>query len=107
MATHREFDIVSRMVYGGLSPEVKAVVEHDLGYMLPYFEVTNGESHHPGRFPGSALHVRFLLYGDDIGDDEREITQGLVKAIGVNLATRDTSLEIFGEPGEAAEALRI
>ena len=46
----REVVVISRYTYGGFSGFVKNVFDRSLGYVLPQFEIINGESHHQKRY---------------------------------------------------------
>ena len=46
-----EYLILSRVVYGGFSPFVKNVLDRNIGYILPFFELRKGEMHHKPRYP--------------------------------------------------------
>jgi hypothetical protein len=48
-----EVIIISKLTFGGLSPDVKAVLDRSIGYMLPFFRIVEGEMHHVQRFPSS------------------------------------------------------
>lgn len=48
----RELIYVSRLVYGGLSPDVKAVADRLIPYILPFFELQDGRMLHRPRYPG-------------------------------------------------------
>jgi hypothetical protein len=48
----RELIYVSRLVYGGLSPDVKAVADRLIPYILPFFDVQDGRMLHRSRYPG-------------------------------------------------------
>ena len=87
------FVIISKCVYGGLSPDVKAVLERSLGAILsPLFHVVDGEMHHLPRLKKlSALEYHF--YGTDITDREKETAQKLAAANAVNMCM--TKYEVF------------
>ena len=84
MATSQETIIVSRMVYGGYSPEVKGVLDRSIGYIMPFFRIVNKEMHHTMRYENPfTLTVHF--YGPEITAGERSIAEKLVAGNGVNL----------------------
>lgn len=79
LARSREVVIISRSVYGGHSPEIKAAMDRSIGYILPYFRVYRGEMHHRMRYEGTfALTVHF--YGGGITQAQRETAGALVAA---------------------------
>ena len=82
---HDTFAIISKCVYGGLSPDVKAVLERSVSVILsPLFHVVDGEMHHLPRLKKlSALEYHF--YGTDITDREKETARKLAAANAVNM----------------------
>ncbi|MDR1794939.1 MAG: hypothetical protein LBR25_06060 [Erysipelotrichaceae bacterium] len=78
-----EINVISRCVYGGLSPQVKAVMDRSLGILLPFFKNRNGEMHHPTRYD-NAFKLRYFFYGN-ITDDEMAIAKDVALANAVNL----------------------
>lgn len=79
-----ELVIVSRCVYGSYSPFVKNVLDRSISYMLPEFEIVDGEMRHQARYDNE-LHLRVLFYGEDITEWEKETARNLVQANAVNL----------------------
>lgn len=104
MAAHDEFIVCGRMAYGGFSPDVKTILDHSIGYILPFFKIVNDETHHPARYTNS-LSLRYLFYGSNISYEEREIARELVKANALNLEVEDYNVEFYDSPECAAEAL--
>lgn len=62
--------IVSRCLYGGPGPEVKALLDRSIPYMHPDFAIRGGEMHHKMRLDHHP-DLRVLFYGD-ITQAERE-----------------------------------
>jgi hypothetical protein len=56
-----ELIVVSRLLFGGPSPEIKAFLDRNIPYLLPYFEVEGGVMRHPRRYP-DPLSIRFCYY---------------------------------------------
>ncbi|MDR1571114.1 MAG: flavodoxin family protein [Clostridiales Family XIII bacterium] len=75
--------VISRAVFGGLSPDVKAVMDRSIGYLLPFFRYVGGEMHHARRY-GGPLWMRYVFYGGDIGERERACARRLAAANAVN-----------------------
>lgn len=87
-----EWHIISRLLYGQLAPEVKAVMDRSIGYMLPFFEDSKGEQHHPTRYPDKKIRVIYHLYylGDNKPpDDEIETMKKIIDANMLNLSIDD------------------
>lgn len=84
LAASKEMILISRNLYGGFSPEVKAVLDRSIGYAMPFFRIIEGEMHHTMRYDNPfALTVHF--YGDAISEQERLIAKRLVKGNMLNL----------------------
>lgn len=77
-----EFIIVSRVLYGGFSREVKGVVDRLIACNLPFFKKINGELHHKPRYKNS-LELKVVFYGD-CTDEERETAEEYVSNIALN-----------------------
>jgi multimeric flavodoxin WrbA len=67
LLNHDELIVVSRLVFGGFSPAVKAVLERSLSYLLPFFHVKDGFSVHRKR-GDKELVLKTIFYGDGTGD---------------------------------------
>jgi len=81
---HDVFMVICKCVYGGLSPDVKIVLERSIGVLSPFFGVINGEMHHLRRhkkMPSLAYH----FYGPDITEHEKETARKLTAANALNL----------------------
>ncbi|MBQ7223302.1 MAG: flavodoxin family protein [Erysipelotrichaceae bacterium] len=62
-----EIRIISRYTYGGFSGFVKNVIDRCLGYVLPQFEITEGETHHQKRYDEDKPFT-FIFYGEKLND---------------------------------------
>jgi len=78
-----KFTIVSRCYYGGFSPDVKALVDRHIGYMLPWFHRKQGEMHHVPRYR-QRIELTWRLYGD-MTPDERATALAYAAANARNL----------------------
>jgi hypothetical protein len=77
-------------VYGGLSPDIKAIMDRNIGIMLPFFRIKSKEMHHYPRYkemPGLTYH----FYGTDISDAEKATASRLYNANCLNLSTGASS----------------
>jgi len=66
LARAGKLTVVSRCFYGGFSPDVKAVIDRFIGYVLPWFQIVDDEMHHIPRY-GQKLELTWHLYGDITG----------------------------------------
>jgi len=104
MPLHDEIIVISRMVFGGLSPDVKAVLDRSIGFILPFFRIVNGEMHHTRRYEKSP-DLRYILYGPDINDREKETAQKLVACNALNFGAENYSVSFHSTIQEIKEAL--
>ncbi len=94
LAASREMIFISRNVYGGFSPEVKAVLDRSIGYNMPFFRILEGEMHHTMRYKDT-FQVTAHFYGD-ISPKEQAIARELVQANGVNYGAESCSVYFYG-----------
>ena len=79
-----EVIIISKCVYGGLSPFVKNILDRSISYVHPFFKIKNGEMHHRRRY-NNDVDMKVFFYGDKTTDKEKETAKGIVKANCINL----------------------
>jgi multimeric flavodoxin WrbA len=103
--SHDEVIFLSRMVFGGLSPDIKAVLDRSISFLLPFFRIVNGEMHHTLRFE-KMPDLKYVFYGDDITDDEMATAKKLAGANAVNLGTKNYSVQFYRTARECAEVLQ-
>ena len=84
LAKAEEVTVISRCSFGGYSSFVKNVLDRSISYVLPFFEIREGEMHHRKRYDNQFL-MRVIFYGSDITEEEKETAKELVKANAVNL----------------------
>lgn len=80
--------IISRVQYGSYSPVVKNLLDRNIGFLLPFFEIRNDEMHHVPRYK-KQISLKVVGYGEDITEKEESVFRSLVKANGVNFNVRD------------------
>ena len=105
MASHKELVIVCRIVFGGVSPEVKAVLDRSIGYMLPFFRIIEGEMHHVQRYERGP-DLKYIFYGEEILQQEKKIAEKLIKANALNFGSDISTVVFCSSPQEAGEALK-
>lgn len=94
-----EIVVISRYTYGGFSGSVKGVFDRCLGYVLPQFEITKGETHHKKRFDEDKPFT-FIFYGTALTESERNSARRYVQAVCTNIRGHVKDV-IFRECGEA------
>lgn len=84
--------ILSRCAYGSYSPFIRNVLDRSISYMLPYFAMRNGQTHHSPRYAQRfALSAHF--YGEDITPQEQTTARTLVQANGINFNCTQTNVQ--------------
>lgn len=83
LADSDQMVIVSRLVYGGFSPEIKAALDRSIGYIMPFFRFVNGEMHHIMRYD-NPFQLTVHFYGNS-SPAQTAIARRLVPANAVNL----------------------
>ena len=78
-----EFILISKATFGSYSSAVKNVLDRSISYVLPFFEIRNGEMHHGERYFND-LTISALFYGD-MSAEEKRTAESLVQANAVNL----------------------
>ena len=78
-----EFILISKATFGSYSSAVKNVLDRSISYVLPFFEIRNGEMHHGERYFND-LKISAVFYGN-MTDAEKKTAENLVKANAVNL----------------------
>lgn len=79
-----EIVVISRYTYGGFSGFVKNVFDRCLGYVLPQFEISGGETHHQKRYDEDKPFT-FIFYGHDLSEDEKSSAGRYVTAVCANI----------------------
>lgn len=82
-ASSSETIVISRLVYGGFSPAIKAVWDRSIGFLMPYFRILNDEMHHVQRYP-HAFKLTVHFYGENITEAEQALAHQLIAANAVN-----------------------
>jgi multimeric flavodoxin WrbA len=104
MVRHDEVVFWSRLVFGGLSPDVKAVLDRAIGFVLPFFRALNAETHHVKRYD-TTPDLQYIFYGD-MTEREKESAQKLAAANALNLGAERCAVSFFPSVRESAAALR-
>ena len=87
-----EVVVISRYTYGGFSSFVKNVIDRSIGFVLPYFEVVEGEMHHKKRYPEDKI-MSFIFRGNGLDEEEQARAKKYVEAVCRNLRAKIKSIE--------------
>ncbi len=98
-----ELILVSPILYGGYSRNVKAALERSIGFLLPFFRIVNGEMHHQMR-QENPFKLTACFYGP-CGAGEQDIAMRLVRANAVNFGAGSCSVAFFDTAQELREAV--
>lgn len=96
-----EIVIISRCCFGSYSSFVKNVMDRSISYILPYFEMRNGEMHHRARYRNH-IRIRVFFYGEHLTDAEKDTARRLVEANAVNFHGKVGEISF----AESAEEIR-
>ena len=93
--------LVSRCVFGSLSPYVKNVLDRGISYVHPNFVIRHGEMHHRMRYDNH-LTIHAYLYGEGglPSERERKTAEGILEANAKNLRARVDTLRFFADARE-------
>lgn len=99
-----EFILISKATFGSYSSAVKNVLDRSISYVLPFFEIRNGEMHHGERYFND-LKISAVFYGR-LTEAEKRTAESLVKANAVNLNAELGKVH-FVERMEAVMEVRV
>ena len=102
-----EVHIISCYTYGTISSFVKNVFDRSLGYVLPQFEIVNGESHHQKRYDEDKPFT-FIFYGPELTEAEQESARRYALSACTNFRThvKDVLFQVTEERKERQERSR-
>ncbi|MDR2454983.1 MAG: hypothetical protein LBE49_00090 [Deltaproteobacteria bacterium] len=86
MAAGGRLVVISRLVFGGLSPAVKALFDRSIGYILPFFRLVGNRMRHERRYERT-LAASYIFYGPS-EEDERDLAKRMAQANVQNLDGR-------------------
>jgi hypothetical protein len=104
-AAQDEIVVFSRLVFGGLSPDAKAVLDRSIGNLLPYFREANREMHHALRHE-RIFALRYVFYGSDITEAEKATAKKLAVANALNYGSELREVSFYQSAQEAGAALK-
>lgn len=96
--------ILSKLTYGGFSPDIKAFLDRSIPNILPFFEVYHGQMHHKMRYERFPYWIA-IGYGDST-EDERETFRELVERNALNLRPPKHFCLTIQNVDECPDALR-
>lgn len=101
---HDEVIIISKLTFGGLSPDVKAVLDRSIGYMLPFFRIVGGEMHHVQRFP-SAPSLAYHFYQAVGKSAQKQTARKLAAANAMNFGSPNVTVRFYEDNLPISEVL--
>jgi multimeric flavodoxin WrbA len=75
----QEVIVISKCVYGSYSPYIKNVMDRNLSYVLPFFELREGNTRHTPRYENK-INFTVHFHGENLSMEEKSIAQDLVEA---------------------------
>ena len=100
-----EVIVISQLVFGGFSPNIKAVFDRSIGFILPFFKDVNGEMHHKQRY-NKRPSLKYMFYSETIVEEEKMTAEKLIKANAINFGADDYSIHFYHSPQEIVEVLK-
>lgn len=88
-----ELILISPILFGGYSENIKAVIDRFIPYVLPYFRIVDGKMHHKMRYKHS-FDLTVLFYGK-CDSEEKQIAESLVNANAVNFGAKNCKVKFF------------
>lgn len=104
MPRYDEIIIISKLTFGGLSPDIKAVLDRSIGYMLPFFRIVKGEMHHVQRFP-SAPSLTYYFYQAAGNSAQKQTAQKLAAANALNFGSPKVFVRFYDNNLPISEVL--
>jgi len=100
-----EFIIISKNVYGGLSTEIKNVLDRSISLLLPFFKVRNREQHHQMRYAKIGKLKVYIYHSDEISDVDKATLTEITRANGINMDKSDCETVFIHDVQELQGAL--
>ena len=97
--------VISELVFGGFSPNIKAIFDRSIGFILPFFCNVNGEMHHKQRYK-KRPDLTYMFYGQNCTQAEKDIAQKLTKANAINFGADNYSTLFYNSFQEILEELK-
>ncbi len=102
-----EVVVISTYTYGCFSSFVKNVFDRSIGWVLPFFEVVEGEMHHKRRYPENK-DISFIFRGKNLTEQDKKDAERYVNAVcrnfrGIvkNISFEEIGADIDGEVGKS------
>lgn len=80
-----ELIIISKNLYGGLSKEIKKILDRSISFALPFFAVRNNEQHHQLRYTNDRKMKVCIYNSNEISDADRNTLTEITKANCINM----------------------
>ena len=93
IAKCEELILISPILFGGYSENIKAVIDRFIPYVLPYFRIVGGEMHHKMRYKHS-FKLKALFYGK-CDSEEKQIAESLANANAINFGAESCEVKFF------------
>lgn len=90
-----EFIIVSRCVYGDVSPFIKKMQDRSLPNLLPFFVIRKKEMHHKVRY-SNKFFFSAIFYGDT-SDEEKETAREIIYRNSLNTDSLVKEIQFFDD----------
>lgn len=93
IAKCNEVILISPVMFGGYSENIKAIIDRFIPYVLPYSRIVGGEMHHKMRYKHT-FKLQVLFYGK-CDSEEKQIAESLANANAVNFGAKNCTVKFF------------
>ncbi len=75
-----EVVVITRYTYGGFSSFVKNVFDRSISWVLPFFEIVDGEMHHKSRYP-EKKKITFIFRSEGLTKEDKADAKRYLEAV--------------------------
>ena len=96
--------LVSEVIYGGFSADIKSFLDRSIQNIMPYFENYKGETHHPMRYKNFPIWIA-VGYGN-VSDTEKRTFTALAEKNALNMRPAKHIATIVNNDDELEKEVR-
>ena len=98
-----ELVLISRCLYGSVSPFIKNALDRMIGYLVPGIELRDQETHFKVRYPGR-LRISVHFYGD-LGEEDKKTAYDYLEILSKSLEASAAAVEFHSSVDELKETV--
>ena len=100
------FIIITEIKYGCYTSYIKNVIDRSIGFLLPFFQIINGELHHLPRYNNKYLKFVVIGYGENITPNEEQTFKDLIKGNAINMCMPNYETYVIKDISQAEKILQ-